>query len=503
VEIHEGAEALSPRTESETFLQEDFRLACQAIIEKPKIKVDFTPLRRVPKILTETRRRRVGVDAMVTRCGDTVLYDGTEIDQYRGHMYGLAIDVGTTTVVVELVDLDSGETVQLSAFENPQRFAGSDVMNRISYDGNNRGELWRAIVNAINYEIERMAEVHEFSCEEIYEVVVVGNSTMRDIFFRLDVSSIGTKPFKSATEFSLLQGDCSTTSLSASSRRLALKLNRSARIYSPPLIASHIGADIAAGLGAVDFEDDDRTLMFVDMGTNTEIVIRHGGRTVAASCPAGPAFEGGLVKYGMSGTDGAIDSIRYNGGVFCYTTIADVPPQGICGSGLIDLLAELRRHDQMSSTGLFADKKQLEIPVVPDCNITFSRVDASNLALAKAANYCGLFILMRYLGLNPPDIDKVYLAGAFANYIDIRNAVAIGLLPGVPEERIEKVGNAAAQGAREILLSRARRDATESFVRNIEHVELEEAPDFFDVFVDGCRLQPMPDRITDSRKLEL
>jgi len=343
-----------------------------------------------------------------------------------------------------------------------------------------------------------MGDQLDFSDKDIYEVVVVGNSTMRDIFFRLDVQGIGQKPYKSLTENELQLGRRDTTALNASSRRLGLQVNRAARVYSPPLIASHVGADIAAGLGVIDFAGDEETVMLVDVGTNTEVVIRHKGRVLTASCPAGPAFEGGLIKYGMPGYEGAIDTIRYTPDGFDYTTIGDAPPQGLCGSGLIDLLAELRRHGQMTAKGVFADRRQFELTVVPERQITLSREDASNLAQAKAANYCGQYILMRHLGLDPGDIDRLYLAGGFANFIDVPNAIDIGFLPAVPEDRIEKIGNSAAQGAREILLSREKRKAVEDSVRNIEHIELETTPDFFEIFVDGCQFKPMPEQLRES-----
>lgn len=492
VEVHKGAETLSDRTEPESFLQGNYRLACQAVIQDPQTDIDFSLLRRVPKILTSGTHKNVQLDAMVTRQGNAVFYNGRRIDHYRGHMYGLAIDLGTTTVVMDLVDLETGETVQLSAFENPQRFGGSDVMNRISYDGGNKGELWKAIVNTINHEIRCMGDELGFSSREIYEIVVVGNSTMRDIFFRLDVQSIGQRPYKSLTEHDLLSGDRETTALTASSRRLGIKVNRSARVYSPPLIAGHVGADIAAALSAIDFADNEQTVMLVDVGTNTEVVIRHEGRTLTASCPAGPAFEGGLIKYGMPGYDGAIDSIQFTGDGFDYSTIGNTAPQGLCGSGLIDLLAELRRHGQMSEKGVFADRKQYELTLVPEKNITFSRQDASNLAQAKAANYCGQYILMRTLGLTAADIDKLYLAGGFANFIDIKSAIDIGFLPDIPEGKVVKVGNAALQGAREILISREKRKVAEETVRDIDHIELETTPDFFEIFVEGCQFKPMP-----------
>ncbi len=496
VEVHEGMDRLSPRTEAESFLQGDYRLACQARILQRDAAIDFSLLRRKPQILTTSHRRDIPLEPLVTRQGNDILYDGERIDHFRGHIYGLAIDLGTTTVVMELLDLESGETVEICAFDNPQRIGGSDVMSRISYDAGYEGELWRTVTTSINYEIDRLAQEHGFSPREIYEIVVVGNSTMRDIFFRIDVQGIGQKPYKSLTEHDVDAGSRDSTSLNASSRRLGIKVNRHARAYSPPLVASHVGADVTAGLGAIDIGDDERTTMFIDVGTNTEVVIHHKGRLLTASCPAGPAFEGGLVRFGMPGCNGAIDRIQYTDDGFDFSTIGGDEPEGICGSGLIDLLAELRRHDLMSPKGVFADKRQREMIIVPERGISLSREDASNLAQAKAANFCGQYILMRRLDLSVEDIDTLYLAGGFANYVDVANAVEIGFLPGVAPERITKIGNAASQGARELLVSGPRRHRLEELVANIEHVELETTPDFFEIFVEGCQMKSMPNPST-------
>lgn len=231
--------------------------------------------------------------------------------------------------------------------------------------------------------------------------------------------------------------------------------------------------------------------MLVDIGTNTEVVVAHRGRLVAASCPAGPAFEGGLVTYGMTGCDGAIEELTRNGSGWSYRTIGDAPPQGICGSGLIDLLAELRRAGIMAPKGMFANKAGV-LSIVPEHGITFSREDASNLAQAKAANYCGQYIVMRHCGVRPDGLERLYLAGGFANYINVRNAIEIGFLAPAPEERIVKTGNASLSGARQMLLSRRKRGMIEAIVRRVEHIELETTPDFFDVFVEACQFKPMP-----------
>jgi len=490
--------ALSPRSEAESFLRDNYRLACQAQIENPEIDVHFSLLRRRPKILIDTQQKPIDLDPLVIHVSERVLYEGLPIDRFRGHLYGLAIDLGTTTIVAELVDLKSGQSVYITSFENPQRFGGSDVMHRISYDGGPfRGELQKAVVNAVNQEIREMCRRLNFTRHEIYEVVVAGNSTMRDLFFKLDVQSIGQRPYKSTIEHEFLEGKRSTTVLREDARRLGIHTNAKAKVYGMPLVASHVGADTAADLVTIDMESKDEIVMLLDVGTNTEVVVGHAGRMLTASCPAGPAFEGGLIKYGMPGCEGAIESIRWAGGRFEYETIGSVDPQGLCGSGLIDLLAELRRNNQMTPKGVFPNKL-FELPIVPEQGITFSREDASNLAQAKAANYCGQFIVLRQFGVNPAEISRLYLAGGFANYVNVRNAIEIGFLAPVPEDRIEKIGNASVQGAKEVLLSRGKRQAIENLVRRIEHVELETTPDFFEVFVEGCQFKPMPEVFVSS-----
>ncbi len=496
VEVHAGHENLSQRTEAESFLGETCRLACQAVIERVETDVEFSLLRSQPQILTSLPTKDVELDPRVRRDGDRVLYGDDIIDRYRGQMYGLALDLGTTTVVAELVDLQTGASLYLSSFENPQRFGGSDVMHRISYDGGPfRGELHKAIVNTLNQELRAMCERLEFPRHMIYEIVVVGNSTMRDLFFDLDVQPIGQRPYKSIIEQEVIAGTRESTMLVADARSLRLWAHPRAKVYAAPLIASHVGADMVADLVAIDALTSTKSFMLVDVGTNTEVVVRHNGRMAAASCPAGPAFEGGGVRCGMPAVDGAIESLRLaTGGTGTesdYRVIGDAEPRGLCGSGLIDLLAELRRLDRMSPKGVFTEKAQ-ELSIVPTHGISFTREDASNLAQAKAANYCGQLIVMRSLGIGPTDVDSLYLAGGFANYIDVPNAITIGFLAPVPVERVTKVGNAALQGARELLLSQSKRDAIAEMITGIEHVELETTPDFFEVFVEGCQFNPMP-----------
>jgi uncharacterized 2Fe-2S/4Fe-4S cluster protein (DUF4445 family) len=493
VEVTRGINGLRARTEAESFLRDGYRLACQAVVADSGVEIEFAPLSRRPKILTSSAITETEIDPVVTRSNGAVFYDGTRVDEDRGRICGLAVDWGTTTAVVELIDLETGARLAMSAFENPQRFGGSDVMNRISFDsGPGRGELHKAAIASLNREIREFCHTAVISRQQIYEVVVVGNATMRDLFFGLDVQTIGQRPYKSQVEHDYLAHRRTGTTICELAHHLAILAHPQARVYGGPLIASHVGADTAADLLATEMCSSAETCMLVDVGTNTEVVVSHRGRMVAASCPAGPAFEGGLITYGMTGCDGAIESLSDDHGGWSFRTIGNVPPRGICGSGLIDLLAELRRSGQMAPKGMFADRARV-LTIVPQQGITFSRDDASNLAQAKAANYCGQFIVMRHLGIGPAEIQRLYLAGAFANHINIRNAIEIGFLAPVPEDRIVKAGNASLAGARQMLLSRRKRRQIEELAPRIEHIELETVPDFFEIFVEGCQFKPMPE----------
>ena len=494
VEIVRGMEALSPPGSSEEFLRDSFRLACQAAVLDPEADIEFAVLRRQPRILTQSVRRSVELDPMTVRRGGGVFFGDRRLDAYRGRIYGLAIDLGTTTVVLNLVDLESGEVVHTASFENPQRFGGSDIMHRISYDaGLNRGELRQVMLSAINFEIGEMARrlralgVHR---RRIYEVVVVGNTTMRDLFFDIDVQPIGEKPYKSLIELEADLGLREGTSLHTTAGDLGLRVFPEASVYGGPLIGCHVGADVAAGILAVGLDEQDEDVMFVDVGTNTEVVVGNRRCMMAASCPAGPAFEGGQISYGMPGYDGAIESIHLSDGRVEYRTIGGLEAQGICGSGLVDALAELRRTGRMTELGVFRNGSD-SFSLAPERGIVLSRPDVSALAQAKSANYSGQYIALRRYGARPEEISRMYLAGGFANYVNVENAVSIGFIANLPAERIVKVGNAALEGATIMLTSRRMRGRIEEIAGTVEHIELETTPDFFDIFVEGCMFKPM------------
>ncbi|MDA1347968.1 MAG: ASKHA domain-containing protein [Chloroflexi bacterium] len=497
VDVRRGTEALSGPTEAEKFLRDSYRLACQARVLDAGADIEFAVLRRQPRILTESIKREVELDPLTVRQGDGVFFDGERIDDYRGRIFGLAIDVGTTTVVLNLVDLETGKVAHTASFENPQRFGGSDIMHRISYDGGEfQDELRQVMLSSINFEIGEMTRQLGIHRRLIYEVVAVGNATMRDLLFGLDVQPIGQKPYKSVTELEMLEGLRDSTTLNLKAKDAGLRVFPKANVYGGPLIGSHVGADVAADLLAVGMDIEDDVVMLVDVGTNTEVVVGNRNRMMAASCPAGPAFEGGEVTYGMPGYDGAIESVNLSNGVAEYRTIGGVEPQGICGSGLVDLLAELRRTDKMTELGVFKDGN-MEFPFAPERGMSISRADISALAQAKSANYSGQYIVLRNYGVQLEDVTRLYLAGGFANYVSVENAVGIGFIAAVASDRVVKAGNASLEGATLMLVSRTMRRTAEEMVRRIEHVELETTPDFFDIFVEGCMFNPM--KMADSQ----
>jgi len=497
VEVRKGMDALTTTTEEEKFLRGNYRLACQACVADPEADIEFTVLRRQPRILTTGVKRETEINPAYVRVGDDVVFVGgaegpVVVDKYRDAIYGIAIDVGTTTVVMNLVNLESGDTEYTASFENPQRFGGSDIMNRIVYDGGeDAGELRAVMVSSINFEIGEMVRALKIRRRQIFEIVAVGNTTMRELFFGIDVQSIGQRPYRSPVEEEFRAKQRTTTALSTTAAALGLRIHPKATVYGGPLISSHLGADTAADLLAIGIEDQIEPIILVDVGTNTEVVIGNRDRLLAASCPAGPAFEGGEVTYGMPGYDGAVERVTINDtGEVDSQVIGDADPIGICGSGLIDLLAELRRTNLMNDLGKFNDgAKEYEFSVVN--NLTISRADVSALAQAKAANYCGQAIVLREYGLPIEKFEKLYLAGGFANYVDESNAIDIGFIANMPLEKVEKVGNAALEGAGIMLLSTVKREEIEKLTATIEHVELETAPDFFEFFVEGCHFKSM------------
>jgi uncharacterized 2Fe-2S/4Fe-4S cluster protein (DUF4445 family) len=315
---------------------------------------------------------------------------------------------------------------------------------------------------------------------------------MRDLLFGLDVQPIGQLPYRSITERDLRAGERPTTSLEVEARRLRLPLHPRARVYGLPLVGGHVGADAAACLLATGLAERDGIAMCMDLGTNTEVFIGNRDRILAASCPAGPAFEGGGVRCGVPGVDGAIEGVRLDaeGGV-ATRRIGTRPPIGICGSGLVELLSELLRTGRMDPRGRYTGGAH-EFVVDAGHRIVLTEGDINQLAQAKGANAAGLRIVAERFGVGLAEVERFYLAGGFGRHVSVAAARRRGLIPDLPDERIVQVGNAALAGAVMVLRSAGARRSLEALVRRVEHVALETHPDFFDLFVDGCQFGPLP-----------
>ncbi|HDS74801.1 MAG TPA: DUF4445 domain-containing protein, partial [Firmicutes bacterium] len=285
VRVLEGATALSERTAAERFLTGEYRLACQAVVERDDVPLVVETLKRKPKILSKHSTVAALWDPLTKRRDDDIYRDDTKIDSYHGAIYGLAVDVGTTTVVAQLIDLETGEQRKSVAFANPQVFGGNNVLHRINFDtADPNRELQNILISQLDGEIHRFG-----SWQQIYETVIVANPTMRDIFFGLPVETLGQKPFRSITEHEWRDGKRETTAVESMPYEVKLTMNKRGIVYGGPLIASHVGADTAAGVLATRMFESDRPSMLIDMGTNTEVVIGNRERLIAASCPAGPA----------------------------------------------------------------------------------------------------------------------------------------------------------------------------------------------------------------------
>ena len=493
IQVTEGLENLSEKKDLESFLSPEFRLACQAVINNDKNDVSFNVLRRQPKILDKGNETKFSLNPSVILEDSQVIFrkDNRVLNEKMTPIYGVAVDLGTTTVVCSIIDLTNGEKIGTSSFENPQRFGGSDTLNRISYETTKfPGELKSVIISGLNFEIGELCKKNKIRRSYIYEMMVVGNTTMRDIFFGIDVASVGQKPYKSITQLELEKGKRDSTSLIYNSSDLGIRINKNGIVVSPPLISSHIGSDITADLVSISADTHDENFILLDVGTNTEIVLGNKDNLVAASCPAGPAFEGGEVKYAMPGYDGAIEKFEIHNGKEIFTTINNHPPQGICGSGLIDLLAALKSNSIINELGVLSNGGD-HYEIINTNGINISRSDMSALAQAKAANYCGQSIALKNSSIDISKFDKLYLSGGFANYINVENAIKIGFIIDTPNAEIIKIGNSALQGAIMLLLDINLRSKFDNLVKSIKHIELETDENFFEHFVEGCQFKEL------------
>ena len=441
------------------------RLACQAKVasNEEDIKV-FIPDFGKYTILTDATETDVELDPSVSRKDGRVLYhSGEDLGPYQGKVLGLALDVGTTTLVMQVVDLETGKNVgKPIASKNPQIAYGNDVISRIGYTRDHSHglrELQEGVIDGVNKslkELEKQMEVEEGEVTgNIYDVVAVGNSTMRSIFFGQNVHDLGVIPFEPTSK----------KPLTRKAAGLGLEVHPEAVTYGAPLIGGHAGADCMADIIATRLYQSKETEMIIDIGTNGEVVIGNKDRIMTASCAAGGAYEGYQIKCGVGAIQGAITEVRIEDGKVRYKTLGDKPPLGVCGSGVIDLLAELLRNGIMNERARVNGDYHLTDSVV------ISQDDINQLITAKAGLRADQDLLIKYYGSNLDEVARIYLAGAFGNYMNIDSALAIGLLPRTDRSKYIRFGNGALAGARDMLLSQQRRRDAEKLTTLIEHTK--------------------------------
>ncbi|MHC1611608.1 MAG: ASKHA domain-containing protein [Candidatus Methanospirareceae archaeon] len=475
VEVESGYGSLSDKTEAEhKFISDDkHRLACQATILKTDEEDIYV---RVPRrsycILESGEFLEIPVEPFLLREGERVFYGSEDMGEYAGRLNGIALDIGTTTLAMYLVDLETGAVLSIISRENPQTKYGNNVISRIEFARRDQAILEREIRRAVNEMITAMVEP-----DEVYEIVVVGNPVMRDLFFGYSVESLGKSPYE----------PLSLNPVHKTAKELGLTANPRAKVYGLPLIGGFVGADALALVLATEMYKHEKISMAIDIGTNTEIVLGNRDKLIATSCAAGPAFEGSSIRYGMGGVSGAITEVRIEGdGRVSYETLGDAPPVGVCGSGLIDTLAELLDKEIIDGRGKFRGRGK-EFRIAGE--ICLSERDIDQLNLAKTAVAVGIKTLMERYGVAIDEIDCVYLAGAFGYFINVENAMRIGLLPAIEVKKVNKVGNAAVEGARQALISRRKREDAERIAKRIEHVRLEDEEDFMEKFVSELYFQ--------------
>jgi uncharacterized 2Fe-2S/4Fe-4S cluster protein (DUF4445 family) len=435
--------------------------------------------------------------ATVTTFGGRVI--SVERGDTTAMRFGLAVDVGTTTVVTTLIELTSGEQLASISSVNPQSVFGGDLMSRIAFAQFDRGNLRKLhtrIVGLLNRHVEEICRESGVLAKWIYKVVIVGNTCMHHLLLGIDPSWVGLAPYAPVMRHALV----------LSARDLFLKVAPEARVCFLPLVAGFVGADAVAVALATGIDQSRRRRVAVDIGTNGEVLLGSRERVWACSAPAGPAFEGAQIRHGMRAARGAIDRVTVEGDIAVHA-LGDDPPLGICGSGLIDLIAGLLDAGVIDWTGLIqveardalpsalrdrvvqrGEERQVIVLRAGEAGapreIVLTQDDVRQVQLAKGAIASGVAMLQNVAGVPDDDVAELMLAGGFGNYVSIASAMRIGLIPALPLARVRYVGNAASLGAQRCLLSEPERARAEAIAARIEHVSLASHPDFEQIFVD-------------------
>src|SRR6059058_2866876 len=420
--------------------------------------------------------------------------------------FGLAVDIGTTSVVSVLIELESGEQLASVSSLNPQAVFGGDLMSRIAFaqfNPDNLKKLHTRIVGLLNQHIAEICRQSGVLAKWIYKVVVIGNTCMHHLLLGIDPSYVGLAPYAPVMRHPLV----------LPARELFLKVAPEARVCLLPLVAGFVGADAVAVALATRIYESAEVRIAVDIGTNGEVLLGSRDRLWACSAPAGPALEGAQIRHGMRGALGAIDRVAVDDDIHVHT-IGEADPLGICGSGLIDLLAGLLDTGVIHWTGLIRVEAREALPpklrervvmrgeerqvivLRPDeasarQEVVLTQDDVRQVQLAKGAIASGVAMLQPVASVSDETVAELMLAGGFGNYVSIASALRIGLIPPLPKEKIRYVGNAASLGAQLCLVSETERQRAESVAARIEHVSLAAHPDFERIFVDAMNF-PQP-----------
>ena len=446
------------------------------------VDIDHQLLKKLPQILRDSKwKATVAIqdesEVISVEKGDT-----TE------KAYGIAVDIGTSKIIIYLSDLLNGELIATESVENPQIKHGEDIISRISYASKSDAklkELQKLVIKSVNAMISEACKKSGLSPQLIYEMTVVGNTAMHHIFLGIQPKHLGLSPYVPAI----------TDSINEKAGNLSIKVNPAANVYVFPIIAGFVGGDAVADIISTGIYESDQVSMVLDIGTNTEVVIGDKRGLTACSCASGPAFEGAHIKCGMKAVSGAIERLQIEPEGFRvnYESIGGAKPIGLCGSAIIDVTANLLKRRLIDRNGTFTSSfltsrlktvngEKSFILVFNEegarRDIVITQKDVREIQLAKAAIYTGCYTLMRKKGVNPKDIKKLFVAGAFGNYLNVENSKLIGMLPDIPTERITFVGNAAGSGARMALISKELRHIAASVSRKVDYVELALEPDF-------------------------
>ncbi|MBN1537455.1 MAG: DUF4445 domain-containing protein [Anaerolineales bacterium] len=411
---------------------------------------------------------------------------------------GLAVDVGTTKLACYLVNLETGQTLATSGIMNPQIVFGEDVMSRLEkvmVSSENADRLQRNVIESINQIASTLCETQSVTVDRLLAFCIVGNTAMHHLLLNLPVRPLALAPFIPAL----------SSSLEVKADSLGLHAAPGAVVYLPPPIAGFVGSDHLAFLLACQFGEDTRIRLGIDIGTNSEIALQMNDRIVSCSTASGPAFEGAHIRHGMRAAVGAIAHVCIDENLHPHCdVIGHGLPMGICGSGILDAIAEMRRTNIINSrgridpqaAGVMIEQNSIPAYILAAGNngrhdIVVAQQDIDQILMAKGAIRAGIEILMDHFHITTQDIEDVTIAGAFGSYLDPFNAVRIGLLPEIPLDHIHTVGNAAGTGARMILASTECRIQAEALARKIDYLELTVVPGFNRYFAKGIRL-PSP-----------